>query len=111
MNPSTFSGSFLLSSAAASAGSRQSSTCRIIDILDFFFVAHPDSGRTEGQESRRIFYYNSPKSESLEKQVSLGEVFLFLLVVVSLFFTVNPQFRGGGGTFPEHVRTVNKCQF
>ncbi|VDK61920.1 unnamed protein product [Onchocerca ochengi] len=46
----------------------KSNACHFIDIFDFIFVAHPDSGRIEGKESERVFYFNSPQNESVEKQ-------------------------------------------
>ncbi|VDM07824.1 unnamed protein product [Wuchereria bancrofti] len=66
MNPSTFSGNFLFSSPTNTRS--KSNACHFIDIFDFIFVAHPDSGRTEGKESERVFYFNSPQNESVEKQ-------------------------------------------
>ncbi|MCP9259788.1 hypothetical protein DINM_002988 [Dirofilaria immitis] len=51
MNPSAFSGNFLFSSPTSTKN--KSSTCHFIDIFDFIFVAHPDSGRIEGKENDR----------------------------------------------------------
>ncbi|KAL3984745.1 hypothetical protein ACH3XW_35795 [Acanthocheilonema viteae] len=69
MNPSTFSGNFLFSSPTNTKS--KSNTCHFIDIFDFIFVAHPDSGRIEGRESERVFYFNSPQNESVEKQTQI----------------------------------------
>ncbi|VDK88516.1 unnamed protein product [Litomosoides sigmodontis] len=69
MNPSTFSGNFLFSSPTNTKS--KSNACHFIDIFDFIFVAHPDSGRVEGKESERVFYFNSPRSESVEKQTQI----------------------------------------
>uniref|UniRef100_A0A915PS22 CCZ1/INTU/HSP4 first Longin domain-containing protein n=1 Tax=Setaria digitata TaxID=48799 RepID=A0A915PS22_9BILA len=69
MNPSTFSGNFVLSSPSASRS--KGNSCHFIDIFDFIFVAHPDSGRIEGEESERVFYFNSPQNESAEKQTQI----------------------------------------
>ncbi|OZC12063.1 hypothetical protein X798_00582 [Onchocerca flexuosa] len=66
MNPSTFSGNFLFSSPTSTKS--KSNACHFIDIFDFIFVAHPESGRIEGKESERVFYFNSPQNESVEKQ-------------------------------------------
>lgn len=41
---------------------------RLADILEFFFVAHPSSGRREGEEHQRIMYFY-PKGETLDRQV------------------------------------------
>lgn len=67
MNPSTFFGNFQFSSPTTSRS--KSNTCHFVDIFDFIFVAHPDSGRSEGKESERVFYFSSSKNESVEKQV------------------------------------------
>ncbi|PIO53758.1 hypothetical protein TELCIR_24894, partial [Teladorsagia circumcincta] len=40
---------------------------RLPDILEFFFVAHPSSGRREGEEHQRIMYFY-PKGETLDRQ-------------------------------------------
>ncbi|KAM3718093.1 Vacuolar fusion protein [Dirofilaria immitis] len=69
MNPSAFSGNFLFSSPTSTKN--KSSTCHFIDIFDFIFVAHPDSGRIEGKENDRVFYFNSPQNESVEKQTQI----------------------------------------
>ncbi|CAG9537952.1 unnamed protein product [Cercopithifilaria johnstoni] len=69
MNPSTFSGNFLFSNPTRAKS--KGNVCHFIDIFDFIFVAHPDSGRTEGRESERIFYFNSPQNESVEKQTQI----------------------------------------
>uniref|UniRef100_A0A1I7W232 Vacuolar fusion protein CCZ1 homolog n=1 Tax=Loa loa TaxID=7209 RepID=A0A1I7W232_LOALO len=69
MNPSTFSGNFLLSSPTSTRS--KSNACHFIDIFDFIFVAHPDSGRIEGKENERVFYFNSPQNESVEKQTQI----------------------------------------
>lgn len=50
--------------------SKRGSTCRIADLMDFFFIAHPESGRKEGEEGKRIMYFNS-KNESYEKQTQI----------------------------------------
>ncbi|CAP30461.1 Protein CBR-CCZ-1 [Caenorhabditis briggsae] len=44
-----------------------SNVVRFIDVLEFFFVAHPLSGRKEGEEHKRIMYFH-PKSENIERQ-------------------------------------------
>uniref|UniRef100_A0A158Q6Y8 Intu_longin_1 domain-containing protein n=1 Tax=Elaeophora elaphi TaxID=1147741 RepID=A0A158Q6Y8_9BILA len=69
MNPSSFSGNFLFSSPVSVKN--KSNACHFIDIFDFIFVAHPDSGRVEGKESERILYFNSPRNESVEKQTQI----------------------------------------
>ncbi|CAD6189488.1 unnamed protein product [Caenorhabditis auriculariae] len=46
------------------------SRLRIADVMDFFFVVHPDSGRKEGDEHKRIMYFN-PKVEALDKQTEI----------------------------------------
>lgn len=80
MNPSTFSGNLLFSSPTNTKS--KSNACHFIDIFDFIFVAHPDSGRIEGKESERVFYFNSPRKETVEKQVH--SLFIMKIVVVSL---------------------------
>ncbi|KHN87897.1 Vacuolar fusion protein CCZ1 -like protein [Toxocara canis] len=45
--------------------------CRMTDVMDFFFIAHPESGRKEGEEGERIMYFQSPKPESFEKQTQI----------------------------------------
>lgn len=43
---------------------------RFIDVLEFFFVAHPLSGRKEGEEHNRVMYFH-PKGEQLERQTEI----------------------------------------
>lgn len=43
---------------------------RASDVLDFFFVSHPASGRKEGTEYRRVLFYY-PENEMIDKQVML----------------------------------------
>ncbi|VDK59481.1 unnamed protein product [Cylicostephanus goldi] len=52
---------------------------RLSDILEFFFVAHPASGRKEGEEHQRIMYFY-PKGDTLDRQAN-----------------GNNRIRGGGG--------------
>ncbi|CAB3397650.1 unnamed protein product [Caenorhabditis bovis] len=47
-----------------------SNVIRFIDVLDFFFIAHPDSGRKEGDEHKRVMYFH-PKSENIDRQTEL----------------------------------------
>lgn len=84
MNPSTFSGNFLFNNPTSAKN--KSNACHFIDIFDFIFVAHPDSGRIEGRESERVFYFNSPKNESVEKQVYSSLLYLSLLLLFKNFF-------------------------
>uniref|UniRef100_A0A914RTY8 CCZ1/INTU/HSP4 first Longin domain-containing protein n=1 Tax=Parascaris equorum TaxID=6256 RepID=A0A914RTY8_PAREQ len=65
---STITSNFAASSAA-SLSIIKGAQCRMTDVMDFFFIAHPESGRKEGEEAERIMYFQSLKPESLEKQV------------------------------------------
>ncbi|CAL2042518.1 unnamed protein product [Caenorhabditis brenneri] len=47
-----------------------SNVVRFIDVLEFFFVAHPMSGRKEGEEHRRVMYFH-PKGEQFERQTEI----------------------------------------
>uniref|UniRef100_A0A1I7U2A5 Intu_longin_1 domain-containing protein n=1 Tax=Caenorhabditis tropicalis TaxID=1561998 RepID=A0A1I7U2A5_9PELO len=47
-----------------------SNVVRFIDVLEFFFVAHPQSGRKEGEEHRRVMYFH-PKGEQFERQTEI----------------------------------------
>ncbi|KAF1752076.1 hypothetical protein GCK72_018630 [Caenorhabditis remanei] len=60
-----------------------SNVVRFIDVLEFFFVAHPLSGRKEGEEHKRVMYFH-PKGEQLERQ---SEITGFAEAVVN--FTEN----------------------
>ncbi|VDP12402.1 unnamed protein product [Onchocerca flexuosa] len=90
MNPSTFSGNFLFSSPTSTKS--KSNACHFIDIFDFIFVAHPESGRIEGKESERVFYFNSPQNESVEKQVHCLLLYPSLLLMYENFS--NSQITG-----------------
>ncbi|KAK6023441.1 hypothetical protein OSTOST_10773 [Ostertagia ostertagi] len=91
---------------------------RLPDILEFFFVAHPSSGRREGEEHQRIMYFY-PKGETLDRQ---AEITGFAEAVVN--FTdnfVSPQEQAEKPEFPfrtvstqksEHVYIqVEDCEF
>ncbi|CAI2354945.1 unnamed protein product [Caenorhabditis sp. 36 PRJEB53466] len=43
---------------------------RFIDVLEFFFIAHPSSGKKEGEEHNRIMYFH-PKGENCERQTEV----------------------------------------
>lgn len=45
--------------------------CRLTDLMDLFFIAHPDSGRKEGEESGRIMYFYPKDDSSIEKQTRI----------------------------------------
>ncbi|VDO05264.1 unnamed protein product [Haemonchus placei] len=93
---------------------------RLPDIMEFFFVAHPSSGRREGEEHQRIMYFY-PKGELLDRQLS-AEITGFAEAVVN--FTdnfVSPQEQAEKPEFPfrtvstqksEHVYIqVEDCEF
>ncbi|XGW03710.1 hypothetical protein V3C99_015128 [Haemonchus contortus] len=93
---------------------------RLPDIMEFFFVAHPSSGRREGKEHQRIMYFY-PKGELLDRQLS-AEITGFAEAVVN--FTdnfVSPQEQAEKPEFPfrtvstqksEHVYIqVEDCEF
>lgn len=64
---SCFANSF--SGTPSSFGLIKGQFCKLADIIDFFFVVHPESGRLETKESDRIFYFYGTKNESVDKQV------------------------------------------
>ncbi|VDN07940.1 unnamed protein product [Thelazia callipaeda] len=70
MNPSTFSASFLTNNNSYQSRRKVNSTC-FMDYSDFVFVVHPESGRLEGKESERIFYFNSSHGETLERKTQM----------------------------------------
>ena len=47
---------------------------RLSDVIEFFFVAHPDSGKKEGEEFKRVMYFY-PKNEILDRQVGFLDCF------------------------------------
>ncbi|CAI5451007.1 unnamed protein product [Caenorhabditis angaria] len=61
---------FTGSSSTQNHSSTSSNVIRFIDILDFFFIAHPASGRKEGEEHKRIMYFH-PKGESVDRQTEV----------------------------------------
>ncbi|MFH4979170.1 hypothetical protein AB6A40_005879 [Gnathostoma spinigerum] len=68
MNPS-ISASFLFGSPQQQLITT-TTLFRFTDLLDFFFIAHPESGRKEGEESQRILYF-TPNTESIDKQTQI----------------------------------------
>ncbi|WKY10808.1 hypothetical protein Q1695_002848 [Nippostrongylus brasiliensis] len=91
---------------------------RLPDIMEFFFVAHPASGRREGEEHRRIMYFY-PKGETLDRQ---AEITGFAEAVVNFtdnFVTAQEQvekpefpFRTVSTQKSEHVYIqVENCEF
>ncbi|EYB92434.1 hypothetical protein Y032_0194g1444 [Ancylostoma ceylanicum] len=91
---------------------------RLPDILEFFFVAHPSSGRREGEEHNRIMYFY-PKGDTLDRQT---EITGFAEAVVN--FTdnfVSPRDQADKPEFPfrtvstqksDHVYIqVEECEF
>ncbi|CAI4223544.1 unnamed protein product [Auanema sp. JU1783] len=77
-------------------------TVRLTDVMDFFFIAHPLSGRKEGEEEKRIMYF-SPKFDSVDRQT---EVTGFAEAIVN--FTnnfVDPKGKSRKTEFP--FRTVS----
>ncbi|CAJ0591305.1 unnamed protein product [Cylicocyclus nassatus] len=91
---------------------------RLSDILEFFFVAHPASGRKEGEEHQRIMYFY-PKGDTLDRQT---EITGFAEAVVN--FTdnfVSPRDQAEKPEFPfrtvstqksDHVYIqVEECEF
>ncbi|KJH49299.1 hypothetical protein DICVIV_04563 [Dictyocaulus viviparus] len=80
---------------------------RLPDILDFFFVAHPPSGRREGEEHERIMYFY-PKEESLDRQTELTG---FAEAVVN--FTDNfsdPKSRKKKPEYPHRTVSTQKTE-
>ncbi|VDL81360.1 unnamed protein product [Nippostrongylus brasiliensis] len=95
-----------------------SSSLNFPDIMEFFFVAHPASGRREGEEHRRIMYFY-PKGETLDRQ---AEITGFAEAVVNFtdnFVTAQEQvekpefpFRTVSTQKSEHVYIqVENCEF
>ncbi|CAJ0562034.1 unnamed protein product, partial [Mesorhabditis spiculigera] len=41
----------------ATATVHKGALCQVVDLIDFFFVAHPASGRREGEEHKRVMYF------------------------------------------------------
>uniref|UniRef100_A0A0M3ISR8 Intu_longin_1 domain-containing protein n=1 Tax=Ascaris lumbricoides TaxID=6252 RepID=A0A0M3ISR8_ASCLU len=67
---STITTNFAVSNAA-NLSAIKGAQCRMTDVMDFFFIAHPESGRKEGEEGERIMYFQSLKPESFEKQTQV----------------------------------------
>ena len=44
---------------------------KLIDLMSYFFVSRPASGRREGFEYQRVMYYN-PETEISSKQVCMN---------------------------------------
>lgn len=89
MNPSTLAASFMFNNTPSSSAA-SSTMYRLANFMEFFFVAHPDSGRKEGEESERILYFD-PANESLDKQVAdIVELYAFytrlLMIKISVGF-------------------------
>ncbi|PAV85883.1 hypothetical protein WR25_09134 [Diploscapter pachys] len=61
---------YFFAAPSSSAGTAESPTIRITDVIEFFFVAHPDSGRKEGEEFKRVMYFY-PKNEILDRQTDI----------------------------------------
>uniref|UniRef100_A0A0K0DBE9 UDENN domain-containing protein n=1 Tax=Angiostrongylus cantonensis TaxID=6313 RepID=A0A0K0DBE9_ANGCA len=77
------------------------------DVLEFFFVAHPPSGRCEGEEHKRVMYFY-PKGETLDRQT---EITGFAEAVVN--FTdnfVNPNDNAEKPEFPHRTVLTQKIQ-
>ncbi|VDM56771.1 unnamed protein product [Angiostrongylus costaricensis] len=77
------------------------------DVLEFFFVAHPPSGRCEGEEHNRVMYFY-PKGETLDRQT---EITGFAEAVVN--FTdnfVNPNDHAEKPEFPHRTVLTQKIQ-
>ncbi|VDO71778.1 unnamed protein product [Heligmosomoides polygyrus] len=80
---------------------------RLPDILEFFFVAHPSSGRREGEEHQRIMYFY-PKGETLDRQ---AEITGFAEAVVN--FTdnfVSPEEQAQKPEFPFRTVSTQKSE-
>ncbi|TKR70293.1 hypothetical protein L596_022335 [Steinernema carpocapsae] len=53
--------------------------CKITDMMEHFFIVHPESGRREGTEHERVMFF-SPTTEPIDRQarfVELSALWLF----------------------------------
>ena len=60
---------------------------RLSDVIEFFFVAHPDSGRKEGEEFKRVMYFY-PKNEILDRQVRVFSIVFFSEKIVAIILSI-----------------------
>jgi hypothetical protein len=53
---------------SSTTASPKSEFLKLIDLMEYFFVSRPASGRREGFEYQRVMYFN-PETENSSKQV------------------------------------------
>lgn len=68
---------------SSTTASPKSEFLKLIDLMEYFFVSRPASGRREGFEYQRVMYFN-PETENSSKQVCFFLFYNFVTVKVFL---------------------------